>query len=294
MIEPPATVLAAASRLAVDPARLAPLNGATGQTWSAGEHVLRLSTPARLDIEVAAMSAAATAVPVPEVLDRADLEDGAGAVGGAAAILISRLPGRPAGDLAELRDLSRVDGLRLARERGRSCGRLHAALATVTAPPAVPDAPNQPDRPGQPGSAGWPEPVGRRLLHLDLHVLNVLVGDDQQVTGLLDWANTAAGHPDLDRARTWTILRLDPSLRSALVRLTAAGDGTLAAFVDGWVEEAGLDGLPDAEPGAVAWACRYMLRDLAGRHRPDELAQVTRELREADRAAAAQAVRRAP
>jgi aminoglycoside phosphotransferase (APT) family kinase protein len=272
-VEPPATVLAAARHLAVDEGTLAPLNGATGQTWSAGDHVLRLSTPARLDIEVAAMSAAATAVPVPSVLDRTDLGNGTGAV------LTTRLPGRPAGDLADLRDLDGLRGLRLARGRGRACGRLHAALAGVTAPPAVPAAP------GDPGAHG------RRLLHLDLHFLNVLVGDDNEVTGVLDWANTGAGEPALDRARTWTILRHDPSVVAGLAELAAAGDGTLAAFIDGWVEEAGLDGLPDAEPGAVAWACRFMLRDLAGRHRPDELAHVTRE---ADRAAALQAVRRAP
>jgi Ser/Thr protein kinase RdoA (MazF antagonist) len=171
---------------------------------------------------------------------------------GAGAILITRLPGRPAGDVSGIDDLGRC------RERGRACGRIHSALATVTAPPTVPAVPDQ---------------SRHQLLHLDLHFLNVLVGDDDQVTGVLDWANTAAGDPTLDRARTWTILRLDPAVRSL-----PAG---VAALVEGWVEEAGLDGLPETEPAAVAWACRYMLRDLAGRYRPEELAHVACALRRA-------------
>lgn len=40
------------------------------------------------------------------------------------------------------------------------------------------------------------------MLHLDLHPLNVLLGEEGAVTGVLDWANTAAGDPVLDRART--------------------------------------------------------------------------------------------
>ena len=253
---PPPAALSAARRFGLDPATLSPLNGRTGQTWAVGPHVLRLSTPARLDVEVAAMSAAAPAVPVPDILDRVDLGDDSGA------ILITRLPGRPAGDLSGIDDPGRC------RERGRACGRIHSALASVTAPPAVPVVPDQ---------------LGRQLLHLDLHFLNVLVGDDDRVTGVLDWANTAAGDPALDRARTWTILRHDPAVRSGLAE---PGNAGLAALVDGWVEEAGLDALPETEPVAVAWACRFMVRDLAGRYRPDELAHVARLL--------AGLVRRAP
>src|SRR3954462_5501389 len=53
----------------------------------------------------------------------------------------------------------------------------------------------------------------RRLLHLDLHPFNVLVDEDGEPTGVIDWANAAGGDPELDRARTWSILTLDPSVR---------------------------------------------------------------------------------
>jgi Ser/Thr protein kinase RdoA (MazF antagonist) len=295
---PPAAV-AAAHRFGLDPATLAPLTGATGQTWSAGPHVLRLSTPARLDTEIAAMSAAATAVPVPSVLDRTvvapdggtggetDGEVGRETGGEVGVVLLSRLPGRPAADptLFDRTGAGAEAGdreLRRLAERGRACGRLHAALARVTAPPAVPAARD---------TAGTAL-AGRQLLHLDLHVLNVLVDDGNQVTGVLDWANTAAGRPELDRARSWTVLRHDPAV------LALRGDAALTALLDGWAEEAGLDDLPESEPAAAAWACRYMLDDLAGRHRPAELAQVTGALRDAERRvatrAATRAVRRAP
>jgi len=42
------------------------------------------------------------------------------------------------------------------------------------------------------------------VVHLDLHLFNILTGTRGEVTGVLDWANAAAGDPDLDRARTWT------------------------------------------------------------------------------------------
>jgi aminoglycoside phosphotransferase (APT) family kinase protein len=54
-------------------------------------------------------------------------------------------------------------------------------------------------------------PTGDRLLHLDLHPFNVLVDEQGDVSGVLDWANVAGGHPDLDRARSWSILTLDPA-----------------------------------------------------------------------------------
>jgi len=42
------------------------------------------------------------------------------------------------------------------------------------------------------------------VVHLDLHLFNILTGTRGEVTGVLDWANAAAGDPDLDRAGTWT------------------------------------------------------------------------------------------
>ena len=64
-------------------------------------------------------------------------------------------------------------------------------------------------------------------------------------------------------------LTLDPMAREA---------GALpgwAALVDGWSETGRLDEIPAA---ARAWACKFMLRDLAGRYPPAELAHVRRTL----------------
>lgn len=45
---------------------------------------------------------------------------------------------------------------------------------------------------------------------------------------------------------------------------------TGAALVDAWLETADLRSLPAA---ARAWACHYLLDDLAHRHGPDKLAR---------------------
>ncbi len=47
------------------------------------------------------------------------------------------------------------------------------------------------------------------LLHLDYHPLNVMF-DGDRVTGVLDWANSRAGDPRADLARTISELRLAP------------------------------------------------------------------------------------
>jgi aminoglycoside phosphotransferase (APT) family kinase protein len=129
-------------------------------------------------------------------------------------------------------------------------------LATVPAPPEVPCARADPY-------------AGDRLLHLDLHPFNVLVDAGGAVTGVLDWANTAAGHPDLDRARTAAILTGDPAARRM------AGDPVAAALFDGWARAADFAGLPAA---ATAWARDHMLADLAPRYGPAELAAVAAAL----------------
>jgi aminoglycoside phosphotransferase (APT) family kinase protein len=85
----------------------------------------------------------------------------------------------------------------------------------------------------------------------------LLTSADGEVTGILDWANAAAGDPDLDRARTWAILTLDPAARAR------RGEPGWAALLDGWAESAALHDVPAAHR---AWACAFMLRDLARRN----------------------------
>jgi hypothetical protein len=121
----PAAVARAAAGFGLEPERLRPLGGASGSAWSDGDAVLRVG--ARVAGEVLAASAAAGHVPVPRVLGRLELD-------GVSAVLLERVPGRPAGELAR-------DGPEVAAAAGRACGALHAALAQVACPPGLRDAP---------------------------------------------------------------------------------------------------------------------------------------------------------
>ena len=93
----------------------------------------------------------------------------------------------------------------------------------------------------------------------------MLIGPDEQVSAIVDWANAAAGNPDLDRARTLTILTLDPA---AIARRT---DPRWSALSRGWIESGALSGVPAAARG---WACRFMLADLGARYAPAQLDHV--------------------
>src|SRR4051812_29577060 len=242
---PPAVVRAAAA-FGLEAESLHPLGGRSGSTWSDGNVVLRLGE--RVAAEVLAAAAAAARVPVPRVLDRIELDGGS-------AVLLELLPGRPAGELASRSPERAAAG-------GRACGELHDLLGDVAAPPGLRDAP---------GTCAGP----RRLLHLDLHPFNVLVDDRGRPTGVIDWANAAAGDPELDRARTWSVLTLDPAARELEAE---PGWHALTAH---WLEGARMHLL---SASARAWACRFMLADLARRHAPAELAHVRHALRLADAA----------
>jgi hypothetical protein len=82
---------------------------------------------------------------------------------------------------------------------------------------------------------------------------------------VIDWANAAGGDPELDRARTWSVLTLDPAARGL------SADSGWAALRDHWIEAARLHDLPDS---ARSWACRFMLDDLAARYSGAELAHI--------------------
>jgi Ser/Thr protein kinase RdoA (MazF antagonist) len=153
-----------------------------------------------MEVELAAAAAAAAVLPVPKVLGRSDF-------GNATAVLLERLPGQPAA-VATLGDAV------LAGAVGRACGTVHARLAAVPAPQRLPAPPLAAagDGPG-------------RLLHLDLHPLNILVSGSE-VTGVLDWANAAAGDPVLDRARSWAIFEPGPGRQGPAGAAGMAGAST--------------------------------------------------------------------
>jgi aminoglycoside phosphotransferase (APT) family kinase protein len=183
------------------------------------------------------------APPVPAVLNRAEVH-------GDLAVLLERLPGRPVIEVAR-------KAPQLAPTVGRACAAVHRTLAALAAPAGVRTVPGPP--------AGLTAPPRPRLLHLDLHPFNLLADDDGRLTGVLDWANAAAGHPDLDLARTWSILTLDPAARAY------RSEPAFAALADAWLKEAQLAQTPRT---ARAWACRYMLNDLGRRYSPADLAHV--------------------
>jgi Ser/Thr protein kinase RdoA (MazF antagonist) len=225
------------------------LGGNSGSAWSAGNRVLRVGRPAVIDAELAASAAAAAVLPVPAVLDRAE-------VGDVSAVLLEMLPGRPAADFAR-------GSPGRALVAGQACGAVHAVLADVRAPGGLRIVPG----------LGVPTPAGQaRVVHLDLHPFNILTGTGGGVPGVLDWVNAAAGDPDLDRARTWAILTLDPAARAR------RGELGWAALLDGW---AGSAALHDVHAAHRAWACAFMLRDLARRYPADELKHVAAALDEA-------------
>jgi Phosphotransferase enzyme family len=249
VVQVPLAVARAAAAFGLDAGSLRALGGNSGSAGGAGYRMLRVGRPEVIDAELAASSAVAAVVPVPAVLDRADAGD-------ASAVLLEMLPGQPMAQFARRRP-------ELARAAGQACGTVHALLAGVPAPAGLRAVPG-PDR----GT-----PTGRpRVLHLDLHPLNILAGAGGEVTGVLDWANAAAGDPDLDRARTWTILTLDPAARAR------RGEPGWAALCQGWIQSGRLHDVPAAHR---AWACAFMLSDLAGRYTGHELQHITDALDEA-------------
>lgn len=245
-----AGVLAQASaHFGLDLARAVPMGGMTGQVFALDDVVLRVGWPTVLDLEGVAAAAGATVVRVPEVLGRYDGPE-------ASAVLLTRIDASPALMMAGLDPAA-------ARRRGEACGRAQLALGTVAAPAGLP-------------LVGPPSAVDdARLLHLDLHPLNILVGADHEVAAVLDWTNAAAGPPEYDRARTASILALDPAA------IALGTDPRWVAFSEGWTTAASLHEVPAA---AMAWACRYMLADLAGRYPVEDLAHVHAALERAEAA----------
>ena len=111
--------------------------------------------------------------PVPEVFDVSD--DGRD-------LVMERIEGPTMVELAAARPWC-------IRSLGRALAELHVSLHALPAPEWLPAAPF--------GS-------GDRLVHMDLHPLNVLMSADGPV--VIDWTNAARGAPLADVALTWALI----------------------------------------------------------------------------------------
>ena len=235
----PAAVERAAAGFGLDRSSCAPLGGRSGSAWSDGDVVLRVGE---------------------HVADEVAGRLGRGRPP-------SRFPGFSTGSSATTSAPSCSSGSRddqpaswpwtarpVPQPPAALVAELHDALAKSPAPPGLRDAPGADCR-------------ERRLLHLDLHPFNVLVDDGGEPTGVIDWANAAAGDPELDRARTWSLLTLDPAARDL------GKHPGWATLTEHWLQAGRMHALSAA---ARIWACRFMLADLAARHSRAELAHIRR------------------
>jgi aminoglycoside phosphotransferase (APT) family kinase protein len=113
---------------------------------------------------------------------------------------------------------------------GRLLADLHQRLHAIPAPAGLPEA-------GVPGD---------RVLHRDLHPLNVLVTGDGPV--VIDWANVAAGDPAYDVADTWVVFAAAEVPGSRFDRaLAAVGRGIfLRSFLRATDKEAARAAIPAA------------------------------------------------
>jgi tRNA A-37 threonylcarbamoyl transferase component Bud32 len=89
---------------------------------------------------------------------------------------------------------------------GRDLAELHQSLHHLQAPEWMPAAPCSP---------------GERLLHMDLHPLNIMLSKKGPI--VLDWTNAARGNPLVDVAATWVLLASgsvsSSRVQAALVRV---------------------------------------------------------------------------
>ena len=205
--------------------------------------------------EVLAMGAATAAgLPVPRV-------HAEGVWQARPALLLDWCPGLP---------LTRALQARPARllSLGAAFGRMQAAVHAVRAPAGLAE--------GRPDWIAWagPEEVALQarlralalrsdaLLHFDYHPLNVMA-DGRRISGVLDWANAAAGDPRANAARTFTLLRLAPLGPGIPLRRIAVVRRVLAlGWRRGYEQVAG----PVGDLALFhAWAAAVMLRDLAAK-----------------------------
>ena len=105
------------------------------------------------------------------------------------------------------------------RRQGRLLGDLHRRLHDLAAPDFLPPAP-----------VGG----GERLVHLDLHPLNVLIGRRGPV--VIDWTGASIGDPDVDVALAWALMSCGriPGGRAVAALLGLGRSLLVGAFLSGF------------------------------------------------------------
>ncbi len=88
------------------------------------------------------------------------------------------------------------------RRTGRLLAELHERLHLIPAPPGLPQVPL----------------AGDRLLHRDLHPMNVMMTPDGPI--VIDWSNASAGDPAFDVAETWALFACATAPAAGIDRLT--------------------------------------------------------------------------
>jgi len=140
--------------------------------------------------------------------------------------------------------MARVDGPSLVavmsrrpwtlRRQAAVLADLHHRLHQIPAPPWVPTAP-----------CG----DGDRLLHLDLHPLNVIIGDDGPV--VIDWSNASRGDGNVDIALAW-ILIASGDIPFGRVKAAVLGRGR-AMVVNSFLRGCDLTAVRRHLPLVVEW-----------------------------------------
>jgi aminoglycoside phosphotransferase (APT) family kinase protein len=169
--------------------------------------------------------------------------DGRSLVGEAEIMRYARSHGYPVPEVFDAGDgflvMERLDGPTLIdhalpfrlRRAGAVLADLHQRLHAIPAPPGIRVAPIP----------------GDRLVHRDLHPLNVLMTGDGPV--VIDWSNASAGDPAFDVADSWVVLACaDPAELSWAVRRVApvARRIFLRSFLAGVDREAARAAIPAA------------------------------------------------
>ncbi len=226
--------------------------------------VFRQGEEAACERERVVMQAASAAgAPVPAVHT-------AGSWRGRPALLLTWAPGWPVADELRRRPWR-------AWRMGVIFGQMQAKIHAIAAPDLLAGRPNAwidwmgADEPAL--AQRLRDSYGRRaaLLHLDYHPLNV-VTDGERITGVLDWRNAEAGEPRADAARTLGILQVGfPGRSSPRVRFVKW------VFQQGWRVGYQRQAGPLREMAPLfAWAGAVMLRDLASKRSPADLARIRR------------------